>query len=164
MLARAQAYSETHRFKFNAAKCKVMSNLRGRTWKLGEEEIKQVEDFTYLGITFGKRGLESHGEQDGESSKRPSGQILTLRKMYGVGVSTCVKMWNVIGEPVMNYGAEVWVVAKGTRESQEEYGENTNWSPGVNECGSNPRGIGLARCESQLGCGSSDVLVQAVLG
>jgi hypothetical protein len=55
MLARVQEYSESHRFKFNAAKCKVMSNLEGRTWKLGDEEIKQVVDFTYLGVTFGKR-------------------------------------------------------------------------------------------------------------
>ena len=32
-----------------------MTNWKGETWTLGEEEVKQVNDFTYLGVTFGKR-------------------------------------------------------------------------------------------------------------
>ena len=32
MLARAHYFSERHRFRFNVAKCKIMTNIKGANW------------------------------------------------------------------------------------------------------------------------------------
>ena len=109
MLGRAYEYSRRHRFKFNASKCKVMSNLKDTKWLLGGEEVKQVEEFTYLGVTFGKRAGWKHMEEKLRNlAGTRVGRVLTMRRMHGIAVSTCARIWEAIGEPVMNYGAEVW--------------------------------------------------------
>ena len=109
MLERAYVYSQTHRFKFNAGKCKVMTNLRGGKWRLGKEEIKQVDDFTYLGVCFGRRaGWKAMEDKLAARVRDRIGKTLTLRKMHGLEVSLCVQVWDSIGEPAMQYGAEVW--------------------------------------------------------
>ena len=35
-------------------------------------------------------------------------KVITLSEMHGVNVSTCVRVWESIGKPAMEYAAEVW--------------------------------------------------------
>ena len=87
---------------------KKSSNIKDAKWLLGDEELKQVEEFTYLGVTFGRRAeWKCREEKMRDRARVRVGRVLTMRRMQ-ISVSTCVKVWEVIGEPVMNYGAEVW--------------------------------------------------------
>ena len=80
MLGRAYEYSRRHRFKFNASKCKIMSNIKEAKWLLGDEEVKQVEEFTYLGVTFGRRaGWKCMEEKMRDRARVRVGRVLDAR-------------------------------------------------------------------------------------
>ena len=68
MLNVANKYSKEWRFQFNAQKCKVMAN-RAREegkWRIGEEEIAEVDSFVYLGVEFGKGPVQENEKSSTE--------------------------------------------------------------------------------------------------
>ena len=88
MPGRAYEDSRRHRFKFNASKCKIMSNIKEAKWLLGDEEVKQVEEFTYLGVTVGRRaGWKCMEEKMRDRARVRVGRVLTMRRMHGISVS-----------------------------------------------------------------------------
>ena len=114
MLEVAHRYSKRWRFQFNAAKCKVMANRRRRegAWKIGGEPMAEVESFVYLGVEFGKR--KGSKEMKSRVLSKVEGRIRkvdVLRNTYGLGIREALRVWDAIGRPVMEYGAEVWANA-----------------------------------------------------
>ena len=72
-----------------------------------------MNDFTYLGVIFGKRAGWSRMEKKlSDKVQAKIAKILTLHGMFGIDVDSCIRIWNSIGRPVMEYAAEIW----GTRE------------------------------------------------
>ena len=77
----------------NAQKCKVMAN-RAREegkWRIGEEEIAEVDSFVYLGVEFGK------GPRFKEMKKRVlskiEGRVRKVEKLGGTfGLGTKVAL------------------------------------------------------------------------
>ena len=58
MLDMVGRYAELWKFRFNARKSKVMVVGRknsGEKWKIGDEEMEEVESFKYLGVWFDQR-------------------------------------------------------------------------------------------------------------
>ena len=56
MLGVVHKYSKECGSSSNAQKCKVMANRprRGGKWRIGEEEVVEVDSFVCLGVEFGK--------------------------------------------------------------------------------------------------------------
>jgi hypothetical protein len=115
MLEVARRYSEDWRFQFNAQKCKVMANRKKSegNWMIGNEKVAEVESFVYLGVEFGKRvgGKEMKGRILGKVEGRIK-KVEMLRNTYGLGIKETLRVWEAIGRPVMEYGAEVWAGGK----------------------------------------------------
>ena len=58
MLDMVGRYAELWKFRFNARKSKVMvvgKKNSGGKWKIGDEEMEEVESFKYLGVWFDQR-------------------------------------------------------------------------------------------------------------
>ena len=61
MLDMVGRYAEIWKFRFNARKSKVMvvgKKNSGEKWKIGDEEMEEVESFKYLGVWFDQRMRE----------------------------------------------------------------------------------------------------------
>ena len=121
MLKVVHTYSKEWRFQFNAQKCKVMANRARKegSWKMGEEKIAEVDSFVYLGVEFGK------GPRWKEMKKKVMGKIEgrirkveMLRQTFGLGTKEALRVWDVVGRPVMEYGSEVWATG-GWKEGEE---------------------------------------------
>ena len=124
MLGVVHKYSKEWRFQFNAQKCKVMANRprRGGKWRIGEEEVVEVDSFVYLGVEFGK------GPRFKEMKKRVKSKIEgrvrkveMLRSTFGLGTKEALRIWDTVGRPVMEYGSEVWATG-GWKEGEEVMG------------------------------------------
>ena len=53
MLDMIERYAEMWKFRFNARKSKVMvvgKKNSGEKWRIGDEEMEEVESFKYLGV------------------------------------------------------------------------------------------------------------------
>ena len=58
MLDMVGRYAEVWKFRFNARKSKVMvveKKNGGEKWRIGDEEMEEVESFKYLGVWFDQR-------------------------------------------------------------------------------------------------------------
>lgn len=52
--------------------------------------------------------MEGDGRENDNKDPRPSGKNTYLTENAQYRCVTCVRMWQVMGVPVMNYGAEDW--------------------------------------------------------
>jgi hypothetical protein len=120
MLRVVHEYSRDWRFQFNAQKCKVMANRKRQGgWLIGGEKVAEVESFVYLGVEFGK------GNRWKEMKKKVLGKIEgrvrkveMLRATFGLGTREALRVWDVVGRPMMEYGSEVWATG-GWKEGEE---------------------------------------------
>ena len=122
MLKVVHEYSKEWRFQFNAQKCKVMANRKKKEgeWMIGGEKVAEVESFVYLGVEFGKKGRWK--EMRKKVLSKIEGRVRKvemLRSTFGMGTKEALKVWDVIGRPVMEYGSEVWATG-GWREGEEK--------------------------------------------
>ena len=93
----------------------VMANRKRREgeWTIGTERVAEVESFVYLGVEFGKR--VGWKEMKSKVLSKVEGRIKkvkVLRSAYGLGIKETLRVWEAIGRPLMEYGAEVWANAK----------------------------------------------------
>ena len=111
MMEEAYRYSEKWRFQFNAQKCKVMASRKRAEgeWKIGNEKVAEVQSFVYLGVEFGKRvGWKEMKERVLGKMEGRIKKVELVSKTYGVGTREVLRIWETIGRPAMEYGAEVW--------------------------------------------------------
>ena len=86
---------------------------------IGNEKMAEVESFVYLGVEFGKRVGWRENKQ--KIIKKMAGRIKKielLRGTYGLGINEVMRVWDVIGRPAMEYGAEVWQTEHGKKGSK----------------------------------------------
>ena len=72
-------------------------------------KMAEVESFVYLGVEFGKRvGWRENKQKIIKKMEGRIKKIELLRSTYGLGINEVMRVWDVIGRPAMEYGAEVW--------------------------------------------------------
>jgi len=114
MLEVAHRYSRRWRFQFNAAKCKMMASRKRKegVWTIGGEPMAEVESFVYLGVEFGKRrGSKEMKSRVLSKVEARIKKVDVLRNTYGLGIKEAMRVWDAVGRPVLEYGAEVWANA-----------------------------------------------------
>ena len=74
-------------------------------WRIGEEEVAEVDSFVYLGLEFGK------GPTFKEMKKRVKSKIegrvrkVEMLSTFGLGTKEGLRIWQLV---VMESGSEVW--------------------------------------------------------
>jgi hypothetical protein len=130
MMAVVVEYSQRWRFRLNAAKTKVLvvgekkqqrAAREGQAWTLGGAAVEEVAVFKYLGVE-----LRADGRWKDVVERLSSKAAAVASMLLGVG-GACDRMgmgqrrrlWQCLGVPGMQYGAEVWVANKGEGEKME---------------------------------------------
>lgn len=105
--------------KMNRQKTEVMYVGRRReemNIEIGQETLKQVEDFSYLGVNFNEQNM-----QEMEINKRivkynvNVGLLYPLLRDKNVPRKCKVTIYNVILKPILTYGAECWALTTKTQ-------------------------------------------------
>ena len=82
-------------------------------WSCGGGEVRQVQDFKYLGIIFNRSyrtdRMISNRLAKGESVVAAA--LVRLRQLDITHVPTCAKLFKQLVYPLISYGAEVWGTA-----------------------------------------------------
>ena len=110
----ATEFGKKWRCKYNAKKTQVVlfgkNKNKKHNWKIGTNEIKQVESYKYLGIEienkmkwklFKKRLLDKS-----ERNMRAAMGMGTRTKH--LSVKAAVGIWKAVVRPVLEYAAEIW--------------------------------------------------------
>ena len=101
--------------KLNIPKCKVMTtNTRQNApVTIGDTQIENVQEFTYLGATIGKDG---GGTEDLQNRlHKAKGTFYNLSKVWrmrNIGRNTKVKLFKTLVRSVLLYGCEAWKITK----------------------------------------------------
>ena len=98
--------------KFSTEKSKVMViNDRGgevnRRWQMGEEELEVVEEYKYLGITLGNKGLEKEKNGWRLKAEKQYNMINAGMKLRSNKYEIMRGLWKGVAVPTVMYGAEL---------------------------------------------------------
>jgi len=111
LVDKAVEYGEEWRFRYNPGKCKVMV-FGGRNEcevRIRGEVLEVVSKFKYLGVVFDRRmRWVEHKRAVLEKARRKAYLMFGFGVGKGLSVPACVKLWEVVVRPVLEYGAEVW--------------------------------------------------------
>ena len=102
------------KLKVNIDKTKCMqfmkiSKLHNHQFKFGDRAIKNVKEFTYLGITF--NGSTSFQPALKELTNKANRALSALNSKYKLGklpLDIAIKLFDVMISPLLLYGSEVW--------------------------------------------------------
>ena len=86
-----------------------ISKLHNRQFRFGDRTIKNVKEFTYLGITF--NGSTSFQPALKELSNKVNRALFSLNSKYNLSklpLDIAIKLFDVMISPVLLYGSEVW--------------------------------------------------------
>jgi hypothetical protein len=122
LLDLAQEFAKGNSFCFNAAKCVWIGESHEQEVFIGGVTIRRVESFEYLGITFGKKGIDS-----GKHIARLCGNarkiffVLKRIGMNATGFSTNANIlfYKTIIRPRLEYGLQVLKLSKGNKGKLE---------------------------------------------
>lgn len=118
LLDLVHAYSRKWRFLFNGIKSKVVVFTNKRAIQrecplyLGIEELEEVCNFRYLGVEF-KANLSWRLMKE-KILKKAKSRFALIRKAVaeGLAADTCLKMWEMLIRPIIEYSVEVWGFTK----------------------------------------------------
>lgn len=107
-------YCNTWKLKINAAKSKIVVFSRGKikkipVFKLGEDRIEVVTQYSYLGVMFNynNRFHEAVQKQYNQASRAMFSLISKIRK-FGLPVDVSLDLFDKLITPIVLYGSEVW--------------------------------------------------------
>ena len=115
-LQRKFNYCNCNKLKVNISKTKIMVFARFKTWlnyiptfKFGNIDLEQVEDYIYLGICFNWNGsfVNAKGLLHDKASKAMYSQIQKGRRL-NLPTDIMLKLFDSSEEPILLYGCEVW--------------------------------------------------------
>ena len=106
-------YSKKYRFCFNKEKSNVMVfGMRKKCqdkFRLGENDLKIVETYKYLGLILDKNfSWKKHLEKVLEKARKRSRALCGLGIRKGTSARAILRGWEVLVRPVLEYGAEIW--------------------------------------------------------
>ena len=86
-----------------------ISKLHNQQFRFGDRTIKNVKEFTYLGITF--NGSTSFQPALKELSNKANRALFSLNSKYKLSklpLDIAIKLFDVMISPILLYGSEVW--------------------------------------------------------
>lgn len=122
-------YSRKWRFTFNFEKCAVMvfkthklphKEMKygdcswkctcGRHWKLGDQLIKQVNSYKYLGVDLDSNlSFERYKKRIKEKARKNVSRIWYMGMYDGcLSVKACINLYQALVRSVLEYGCEIW--------------------------------------------------------
>ena len=112
-LDRLNEYCICNKLKVNISKTEMMvfarSNTRIRTFKFGNTDLDQVEDYIYMGICFNWNGSFVKAKkllQDNASKAMYS--LIQKGRRPTLPTDVMFKLFDKCVEPILLYGCEVW--------------------------------------------------------
>ena len=107
------------KLKVNIDKTKYMqfmkiSKLHNQQFRFGDRTIKNVKEFTYLGITF--NGSTSFQPALKELSNKANRALFSLNskcKLSKLPLDIAIKLFDVMISPILLYESEVWGATNG---------------------------------------------------
>ena len=91
-----------------------ISKLHNQQFRFGERTIKNVKEFTYLGITF--NGSTSFQPALKELSNKANRALFALNskfKLSKLPLDIAIKLFDVMISPILLYESEVWGATNG---------------------------------------------------
>ena len=113
MLDMVGRYAELWKFRFNAKKSKVMvvgKKNSGEKWKIGDEEMEEVESFKYWGVWFDQRMRGNvQLEKMVEQAEEWAGKVEWMARVDGeLEAERGRLIWDLVARPGLEHAAEVW--------------------------------------------------------
>ena len=112
MLEVVQAYVMRWRIKFHSRKSKIVvvgKSEGGTSWKIGEEIMKEVEEFKYLCVWFERKLRDNVPEKMKNKAEEWVGKMEWLSRGNGqVEVDRGRMVWELIRRLYVKHAAEVW--------------------------------------------------------
>ena len=97
-----------------------ISRLHSQQFKFGDRAIKNVKEFTYLGITF--NGSTSFQLALKELSNKANRALFSVNSKYKLSkfpLDIAIKLFDVMISPILLYGSEVWGAYEYNYSNQE---------------------------------------------
>jgi len=104
-------YSVKWRFTFNVNKCKVVifGKENKESYKIGHQELEVVSKYKDLGIIFDKNlTWKEHKSLILAKARKKAYMVIGLAVGRGLRLDLCLKLWESVIRPGLEYGAEVW--------------------------------------------------------
>ncbi len=118
-------YADSWRIRFNTSKCGVLvvgQRKQKRWWKLGKENILEVDEYKYLGVWLNRQanGL-NHVRHLIEKTSSLHAIVRGAKFWQGEeDVEAGAVVWNAVCKPVLDYGSEVWACSSLDSEKKLE--------------------------------------------
>ena len=94
--------------------CKKGRNVENVESIYDNHVLKQVNKFTYLGVTLSANGCFYQAQKSlSEQAKRALFSLNSLFDTASLGIEEKIKLFESMINPIMNYGCEVWGFHKG---------------------------------------------------
>ena len=127
MLNVVSEYARRWKLRFNASKCGVLvvgKTKSGKLWRLGTEEIKEVNEYMYLGVWINRQAT-GHNHISHLEEKAMGLRMHNLARgakfwRRDEDIRAGLTMWEVVCKPVLNYGADVWACSSKADEDKLE--------------------------------------------
>ena len=129
MLNVVAEYARRWKLRFNASKCGALvvgKKKSGKLWRLGTEEIKEVNEYKYLGVWINRQAT-GHNHINHLEEKAMGLHNLARGAKFWRGdedIQAGLTMWEVVCKPVLNYGADVWACSSKADEDKLEKMQN----------------------------------------
>ena len=111
---RLHSTCEDYNMKINIEKTEVMTFARQETTAnifIGEHQLKQVKDFTYLGSIFSDNGrISNEIQQRCNKANQIIGQMSPILKCKHVTIATKRALFNTIFLPTLCYQCQTWTM------------------------------------------------------
>ena len=129
MLGVVSEYAQRWKLRFNASKCGVLvvgQKKRDKLWRLGGEEIKEVDEYKYLGVWINRQVTGHNHVRHLEEKALGLQHLARGAKFWRIDedIKAGLTTWEVVCKPVLNYGAEVWACASNADEHRVEVIQN----------------------------------------
>ena len=113
LITKAERYAVRWKFKYNIDKCKVMvfggEEEDRRICLLDGKELEEVERYKYLGVIFDERlNWKDHKKEILDKARRKAYLMFGFGISRGLSTRSCVRLWEILVRPMLEYGAEVW--------------------------------------------------------
>ena len=109
----AHQHSCLWRYRYNAAKCKILIYGRARdtdiSWKLGNEQLEVTDQYTHLGVIMAPKAASKRRIEEGMKKAR---RALYAHCTQGLNIArmsplTMYLIWRVYAEPALTYSLAV---------------------------------------------------------
>ncbi len=83
-------------------------------WKLGDQLIKQVNSYKYLGVDLDRNlSFEEHKRRIKEKARKNVSRIWYMGMYDGcLSVKACINLYQALVRSVVEYGCEIWGIGE----------------------------------------------------